>query len=376
MDKQAQGFVTAVESIYDAAAAPDRWPSVMQRIADVFDDVGAMIIYARDNGTFGTIVSPSLEAPNIEYAQAWSHRDLRAIRAMEVNFAAGGDLVSDLDLVTPSEMDNHPYYTEFLAKHGLKWFLGTGISPDPRLHVALTVQRSKSKPSFSEAERTLFVKIGRHLEKALRLGIRLIDAEIANESLADSLRRVGIGVFLLDDTRRVVFANAIADRMLGDGLIIANGKLTTQSGNDRGQFEHEVATIGFNRPAMIGDPRPIVIRRSGSESALIAYVLPARSSADAVTNHFLVGARSIVLVFDPQPGEPADPAIVRDLLGLTLGEARVAALVGAGIAPRAAAERLQITEETARGVLKRVFTKVGVSRQSELAALITKLVVR
>jgi len=37
---------------------------------------------------------------------------------------------------------------------------------------------------------------------------------------------------------------------------------------------------------------------------------------------------------------------------------------------------LGITEETARTALKRVFAKVGVSRQSELAALLTKLVLR
>jgi len=60
----------------------------------------------------------------------------------------------------------------------------------------------------------------------------------------------------------------------------------------------------------------------------------------------------------------------------TLGEAKVAALVGSGAAPRDAAERLGITEETARTVLKRVFSKVGISRQSDLTALLTKLVLR
>ena len=78
----------------------------------------------------------------------------------------------------------------------------------------------------------------------------------------------------------------------------------------------------------------------------------------------------------PKQGEPADPAVVRDILGLTLGEARVAALVGSGVPPRDAAERLGITEETARTALKRVFSKTGVTRQSELAALLTKLVIR
>ena len=54
----------------------------------------------------------------------------------------------------------------------------------------------------------------------------------------------------------------------------------------------------------------------------------------------------------------------------------MAALVASGSAPREAAEQLGIAEQTARTALKRVFSKVGVSRQSELAALLTKLVPR
>jgi DNA-binding CsgD family transcriptional regulator len=44
--------------------------------------------------------------------------------------------------------------------------------------------------------------------------------------------------------------------------------------------------------------------------------------------------------------------------------------------PREAANRLGITEDTARTTLKRVFGKTGVSRQSELAALLARLVLR
>ena len=39
-------------------------------------------------------------------------------------------------------------------------------------------------------------------------------------------------------------------------------------------------------------------------------------------------------------------------------------------------ERLGIAEETARSVVKRVFSKVGVSRESELAAMMARLVIR
>lgn len=79
---------------------------------------------------------------------------------------------------------------------------------------------------------------------------------------------------------------------------------------------------------------------------------------------------------DPDANSPADPALVRDVLGLTLGEARVASLVGSGLSPPESAEKLGIAEETARTVLERVFSKTGVSRQSELVALLTKLLLR
>ena len=71
-----------------------------------------------------------------------------------------------------------------------------------------------------------------------------------------------------------------------------------------------------------------------------------------------------------------DPALLRDLLGVTLAEARLAALVGSGATPRQAASQLGIAEETARSALKRVFAKTGVTRQSQLAGLLGRLVLR
>ena len=64
------------------------------------------------------------------------------------------------------------------------------------------------------------------------------------------------------------------------------------------------------------------------------------------------------------------------LFDLTPAEARLAAFVGSAMSPRDASKRLGISEETARTTLKRVFSKVGVSRQSELSALLGTLFLR
>ena len=54
----------------------------------------------------------------------------------------------------------------------------------------------------------------------------------------------------------------------------------------------------------------------------------------------------------------------------------MAALIGSGVAVGEASKKLGITEETARSVLKHVFSKTGVSRQSELVALLSRMVLR
>lgn len=78
----------------------------------------------------------------------------------------------------------------------------------------------------------------------------------------------------------------------------------------------------------------------------------------------------------PTESRPTDPALIRDLFDLTLGEARVASLIGAGQSPRETVHNLNIAEETARTVLIRVFSKTGASRQSELAAMCARLSIR
>lgn len=218
--------------------------------------------------------------------------------------------------------------------------------------------------------------LGRHIERSLRLSIRLLDAQFASLGLGEALTRIGIGVFALDSLGRVVFANPAGQTSLGDALSLVDGRLQIRSLTARRKFDESIARMYDTDVRTLGfQPKPILVDCPGSDRRLVIYLLPITPPANSV-EHFLTHTRAIALVIEQKANEPADPATVRDVLGITLGEARVAALIGSGLAPRAAAEKLGIAEETARGVLKRVFAKLGVSRQSELAALLSKLVLR
>ncbi|WP_407178009.1 helix-turn-helix transcriptional regulator [Bradyrhizobium sp. STM 3562] len=203
-----------------------------------------------------------------------------------------------------------------------------------------------------------------------------MDAELARLGLGEALARIGIGVFALDSLGRVVFSNPAGQRLVGDQLQLVRERLRIGSGAVRETIDEAVArTLRGDPRDLIDDPKPIFVHSTGVDRRLVVYLLPV-AMRSSLTEQFLTHTRAIVLAIEQKLDEPADPAVVRDVLGLTLGEARIAALVGSGLPPKEAAERLGIAEETARTVLKRVFSKVGVSRQSEPVAVLAKLVLR
>jgi DNA-binding CsgD family transcriptional regulator/PAS domain-containing protein len=369
-------FVAAVESIYATALEPAHWPAALQATANVFGDVGANLLWRRDDGAFGVIVSPGINVSQVEeYKSEWWKKDIRAARAADALGMSDGNALTDRHVASREEIQTHPIYTEFLARYGMRWVAGTYISPDPNIFVSLNVQRATTKSEFTDGELATLARLGRHAEKALRLSIRLLDSELGTLGLRDALSRLGVAVFALDSLERVVFTNPAAESLIGDALYAERERLRISSLTARNEIGLAIGRVlQASAERAMEDPKPILIQRPGSRP-LTVYVLPVRAPL-SVAEEFLTHVRAIVLAIDPKSDDPPDPALVRDLLGLTLGEARVASLVGSGLPPREAADKLGISEETARTALKRVFSKTGVSRQSELSALLTKLVLR
>lgn len=126
-------LIAAIEAIYAAAAEPSRWPSTLEIITKCFDDVGSILIYGRDDGSFGVIESPSLKDISAEYASHWSDRDIRAIRARERGYFFKRDVITDRDLLSADEMEADPFYNDLLRRYGLRYFAAATVSPDPHI---------------------------------------------------------------------------------------------------------------------------------------------------------------------------------------------------------------------------------------------------
>src|SRR5215831_7478613 len=101
----------------------------------------------------------------------------------------------------------------------------------------------------------------------------------------------------------------------------------------------------------------------------MVYALPLWSEALSI---FLTG-RVLVIVLDLNARSLPAEAHLKQAFGLTFAESRLVTNLAGGEALDDAADRLEIGKETARSQLKSVFAKTDTCRQSELVALIGRL---
>jgi len=351
-----------IHAIYSAAGAPEKWPDALQLVAESFDGAGAVLVFARSEQPFAVVTSPSLAAAGRAFHEGWLDRDLRGDRTWRL-FREGQEVVTDRHVCSPDEIASATFYTDFLVPRGMGWFMATEVSPEPDVLVAVSIQRAKSIGPFTDDELKRFPTFGQHIEQALRLTVQLMRSEVVNLALGDALNRLSCGVVLLDAKGRVCFSNGCAVEMLGSGLVLPEGQLRLTGAN--------TGSFGGMVPERPGGP--IVLSGTTPDRPYVAYLLPMPGRNASAAEDIFGTATTMVLVFDTAGTAGADPTVVRDVFGLTLGEARIATQIGLGMGPGAAAQALGISEATARTVLKRIFSKVGVSRQSELTALLARL---
>jgi DNA-binding CsgD family transcriptional regulator len=370
------GTDEAVDAIYEAATDPDMWPTALDRIAACTGDVGAVMLWTREDGSFGAIASPGLaEAQRVYQEEGWWRHDVRSQRAVERAYWVTGDVVTDEDAITPEEMETHPFYAEFLSRFDLYRVAAVGVSPDPMLQAALTIQRAVGRPPFEAAEKAIFARLGRHVERSLRLGIAMIEGETKTQALGQALRRLGTAVFTLDYADRVLFSNAAAETLLQTGpLALDNGRLVVRTAGRRLSFGAAIAAQLRSKNADETEFTPLLLHRQDG-TRLAAFRMPIRVGQD-LAEAVLRRSRSLVLVIDQPADALPDLSLLRDLYGLTSAEARLAAIIGQGASPREAAERLGISEATARTVLKRIYSKTGINRQSQVAVLLSRVGLR
>ena len=189
-----------------------------------------------------------------------------------------------------------------------------------------------------------------------------------------ALNVMSLGVLLVSASSTILFANDAARSLLdqANGLAIRGDQLRACGGADTLRLQAAVSHVANFRAGGRTAPRSALftVAREG-EQPLVVSVLAAAQPPDEPGD-----TAATVVVVDPTAEIDTWLVPVCKLFGLTNVETSLAQLLVSGSTLSEAAVRLRIKEATVRSYLKLIFTKTGVSRQSEMIRVLLSNLVR
>lgn len=356
--------LAAVGKIYAAALNPTGWLDGIRAAAELLDADSGLLQVRRassDISYVGFGLDPDYSKAYLEHFAA---RDPYSAAAR--SRAQPGEILWDYDLVRPEDLRGTEIFEDLLRPQGI---FGTAqnlggvvhVGSDLFAHVQFT-SRARRRYLPQHAAETLRSVVP-HIRRALEIQARLSHAQLA-ESAVDQLRT---GLAFVDRRLNVLRMNQAANAMVreSDGLLLAGGRLRSSNRRDQQalQLLVEEAYSGIRAESKLS----LAVRRQSGKPPYSIVALPIERS-ECLDLGF--GEAVALFISDPTAAAPPPERTLMAIFGLTPAEARCALLISDGRVPKEVAQALDVSINTVRTLLKRVFAKTGVDRQAALVRLI------
>jgi DNA-binding CsgD family transcriptional regulator len=194
--------------------------------------------------------------------------------------------------------------------------------------------------------------------------VHLARTDARRVTMLDAFSRIGRAAIVVGKDGRIVHLNHQAEQLLPRTMAAIGKSFAAPRPSEKALLGRLVEqALNGDRNSSSG---AVALSRADQAHALIVQAM-------RVDNE-LSGEPAVLLLFtDPMDTQKGQLSAGLQLLGLTPGEARIAAFVGGGHSVKEAAREFDIAESTVRSVLKAVYDKLGIGKQSELAKIVARL---
>jgi DNA-binding CsgD family transcriptional regulator len=355
-----------IGAIYDAALQPERWPDALVRLSDLTCSVGSMFIYLdRAHPERSQVQCGRLDPESVQ--RSLTRDELRSPWTdIAERMPPGAAYASDA-FVPAAELVKTAHYAEILRPQGILHAGAAALVQDVERAVGFAVYRTREVGPVGSAELRLMSTLVPHFKRASQIAWRLGTLAVLNSAKAAVLDKLDHGVVLLDRRGRVLFVNHAAEALvaLRDGVTLTLEGIQAATSTGTTRLRRLIADAITNAGG--GTMR---IGRPSLAEPFLLFVAPAQA-------HWIwpvdQAPAAVVFITDPQAAATVDPTLLTQLFGLTATEAKVAASIAAGKGLPQTALALRISTNTAHTHLKRIFQKCGVSRQTELVRMLTRV---
>ena len=354
-----------IDLIYEAAVIPQVWPRILEMLTEEGDAAFASLLVARngDLSWVGTSAANELIGDYVKLGRP--DLNTRIPRRMQL---PNPGFCTDLDMFTTEEMDRDPFYRDFMRPRGYGWVAGTCVRPPSGETLIVAVERNYVRGPFEAGLIHRLDAFGPHLSRAALLSARL-GLERAR-AMADTLGTIGLPAAVLRGRGRLYAANLLLEQMIPDSFQDGHTRLVLSNPVSDALYATAVESLNvlgssegvtYSIPVPERDPAP----------AMILHLLPVRGAAQDVFSH----GTGLLVVTPVNRGVVPNAEVLSGLFDLTPAEARVAREIASGETINTIAQARTLSRETVRNQLKGVLAKTGLSRQSDLAALLNGIAV-
>jgi DNA-binding CsgD family transcriptional regulator len=274
------------------------------------------------------------------------------------------------EFISAAQLRRQSFYRDFVAPNGLEE--GAIICLENSDSRATYLNLARPVRSADHAEQTRILRIlSPHLARAMRVARKLQQAAAQRETFTEAAEAAPFALTVIDNHGAIYLANQHAESLRReDGLSIQDGTLRATLDAENIRLQQAIRTIvaASTRGGVPGAGCDLSIQRPAQSRPYQLLITPLHPE------HQREGRRpaATVFIFDPDAELTVPFERCREVFGFTRAEAEIAIGVMQGRAIEEIASTHGKTVTTARNLLKRVFVKAGVSRQSELTRLMLR----
>ncbi|MBB3164930.1 hypothetical protein [Rhizobium laguerreae] len=236
----------AMDGLLESALVPERWAGTLEAISRATGSVGAHIMPAAGKFSPGFLTTPNLLEPfDVYFAEDWYKRDFRE-RGISVALAKG--IVIEHDIASEDEFRRQEFYTEFLARFGLRYSVMIGFTSGDTL-LSLNLQRRVDDHPFDREEERILLAMRSKLTASAEIIRSLQAAKI--ESMSEAFELSGTASVFFDRTGRVSHLNSRAERLLDGDIRIVDRELTSASQEETGLLRRHLKAVSAATPSSV-----------------------------------------------------------------------------------------------------------------------------
>ena len=352
-----------IDSIYEAAFAPDVWGRALDGVAAASRSASASMLVYPDSASPPHVRATSRTQDALRAfvdSGAWRTcpRMLAAVRTPWRGFRASCEIEGAPEAAADAS-------AHMLAAMGLEAQINAMAALPTGGLCGFTMERDLGEGPHTSRQLAVLNDLLPHFARACLVAARL--GLEAARSAAHAFGLLGLPAAAIRQSGVVVATNALFDRRDDFFVAISHGRLAL-----RDQMAGSLLRAALEAPRQNGvfTPMSIPLRGLAPDDYAVLHVFPLRRSARDI----FVGADVMIALTEPARDHGApEPPILTALFDLTASEARLCVELARGASVRSAAATMRVTHKTVRTYLDRIFLKTGVHSQIALIAMLRGL---